>query len=142
MGQDKIYGWSAHYVISKGELEDKVDSQIRFWHRFNLSLPGRISVSKTFMYSQLNYIGCFLPIESDRLASIENKIEAFVRGPLNISKERMTLTREEGGLGLFLLKTFLGGQVCAWAKRAQNLHNNWKLRLLRGSLGNVLNLRE
>ncbi len=138
----KINSTCSNYVISKNELEDKVDSQIRFWHRFDLSSPGRISVSKTFMYSQLNYIGCFLPIETDRLTSIENKIEAFVRGPLNISKERMTLSREEGGLGLFSLKTFLGGQVCAWAKRAQNLDDNWKLRLLRGSLGNVLNLRE
>jgi hypothetical protein len=119
-----------------------VNSQIRFWRRFDLSLPGRISVSKTFMYSQLNYIGCFLPIEAGRLTSIEDKIEAFVRGPLNIFKERMTLSREEGGLGLFSLKTFLGGQVCAWAKRAQNFDDNWKLRLLRGSLGNILNLRD
>jgi hypothetical protein len=56
----------------------------------------------------------------------------------------MTLSREEGGLGLFSLKTFLGGQACAWTKRAQSLHvdDYWKLRLLRGSLGNVLNLQE
>ena len=138
----KINSNCSNYVISKNELEEKVDSQIRFWRRFDLSLPGRISVSKTFMYSQLNYIGCFLPIEAGRLSSIEEKIEAFVKGPLNISKERMTLSREEGGLGLFSLKTFLGGQVCAWAKRAQSFDDNWKLRLLRGSLGNVLNLRE
>jgi hypothetical protein len=84
----------SNYVISKKELEDSVDSQIRFWRRFNFLLTGRISVSKTFMYSQLNYIGCFLPIKMDRLNSIENKIEAFVKGPLNISKERMTLSRE------------------------------------------------
>jgi hypothetical protein len=94
------------------------------------------------MYSQLNYVGCFLPIEQDLMSSIENRIEEYVKGPLNISKERMTLPREEGGLGLFKMSTFLGSQVCAWAKRAQALDDNWKLILLRGSLGNVLNLRE
>ena len=53
----------------------------------------------------------------------------------------MTLTREEGGLGLFSLDVFLGSQACTWAKRAQNLDDNWKLRLYRGSYGNTLNLR-
>jgi hypothetical protein len=60
---------------------------------------------------------------------------------LNISKERMSLSREDGGLGLFSLRQFLMGQCCAWAKRAQNLDDNWKLRLYSKSLGSTLNLR-
>jgi hypothetical protein len=48
---------------------------------------------------------------------------------------------KEGGLGLFSLDVFLGSQACTWAKRAQNLDDNWKLRLYRGSYGNTLNLR-
>ncbi len=103
----------------KATTVHKVQSQIRFWQRFDLSLTGRISVSKTLMYSQLNYLGCFLPIDDIQLTSIENKIEDYVKGPLNIAKERMTLTREEGGLGLFSLSRFLGSQTCTWAKRAQ-----------------------
>jgi hypothetical protein len=38
------------------------------------------------------------------------------------------------------IKSFFG-QACTWAKRAQNLDDNWKLRLYRGSYGNTLNLR-
>jgi hypothetical protein len=53
----------------------------------------------------------------------------------------MTMTREEGGLGLFDIQIFLGSQVCTWAKRAQTLDDNWKLRLYKGSNGNTLNLR-
>ncbi len=75
-------------MIAKKKYRAKLDSGT------GLTLPGRISVSKTFMYSQLNYIGCFLPIETERLVAIENSIEHYVRGPLNISKERMTMTRE------------------------------------------------
>jgi hypothetical protein len=137
----KIESNCSNYSASKNDIEDKILSQIRFWNRFDLSLPGRISVSKTFMYSQLNYIGCFLPIETERLVNIENSIEQYVKGPLNISKERMTLTREEGGLGLFSIAIFLGSQACTWAKRAQTLDDNWKLRLYKGSNGNTLNLR-
>jgi hypothetical protein len=86
-------------------------------------------------------MGCFLPIETERLVNIENGIVQYVKGPLNISKERMTLTREEGGLGLFSIATFLGSQACTWAKRAQTLDDNWKLRLYKGSKGNALNLK-
>jgi hypothetical protein len=87
----KINSNCSNYSASKNDMEEKILSQIRFWNRFDLSLPGRISVSKTFMYSQLNYIGCFLPIETERLINIENNIEQYVKGPLNISKERMTV---------------------------------------------------
>ncbi len=130
-----------NYDASIDNKELSISGQIRFWTRFNLSLPGRINVSKTFMYSQLNYLGCFLPISEEKIAVFENLIENFVRGPLNISKERMTLTREEGGIGLFDMKKFLGAQSCCWAKRAQNLDDNWKLRLYAKSFGTTLNIR-
>jgi hypothetical protein len=129
------------YSASKEMIEEKICNQINFWARFDLSLPGRISISKTFMYSQLNYLGCFLPIERIRINNIETLIEGYVRGPLNISKARMTLPREEGGVGLFSVDTFLAGQVCSWGKRAQSLDDHWKLRLYKNSLGSTLNLR-
>jgi hypothetical protein len=50
-----------------------------------------------------------------------NLIEKFVMGPLNIAKSRRYLAREEGGLGLFDIKSFLGSQKCNWVKRAKNL---------------------
>ncbi len=93
------------------------------------------------MYSQLNYIGCFLPIEQTWIDLFENLVENYVKGTLNISKERMTLQREEGGLGLFSISNFLGSQACTWAKRAQNLDDHWKQRLYSKSLGSTLNLR-
>ncbi len=93
------------------------------------------------MYSQLNYIGCFLPIEQFWIDLFENLVENYVKGPLNISKERMALQREEGGLGLFSISNFLGSQACTWAKCAQNLDDHWKQRMLIKSLGSTLNLR-
>jgi hypothetical protein len=137
----KIQNNCSTYSASKNHIEEKIRNQVNFWNRFDLSLPGRVSVSKTFMYSQLNYLGCFLPLEQYRILNIESIIEGFVRGNLNISKARMTLPRKEGGIGLFAIEPFLGGQVCTWAKRAQTLDDHWKLRLYKKSLGSTLNLR-
>jgi hypothetical protein len=81
-------------------------------------------------------------MEMDRISNIENLIENYVKGPLNISKARMTLPGEEGGVGLFAVELFLAGQICTWAKRAQSLDDHWKLRLYKNSLGSTLNLRE
>jgi hypothetical protein len=131
-----------YYLDSINDIEDRIRNQIRFWGQFDLSLPGRVSVAKTFLYSQINYLGCFLPINGEKINTFETLIEDYVRGPLNISKERMTLSREEGGVGLFKISIYLAGQICTWAKRAQSLDDNWKLRLYAKSYGSTLNIRD
>ena len=80
-------------------IKDKVRTQVRYWSRFNLSLPGRISVAKTMMYSQLNYLGCFLPLDKDQVTTIEHIIESFVKGNLRISSERVFSEVKHSGLG-------------------------------------------
>ncbi len=130
-----------YYLESVNDIENKIRNQIRFWGRFDLSLPGRVSIAKTFLYSQINYLGCFLPISEEKINMFETLIEDYVRGPLNISQDRMTLTREEGGVGLFKISIYLAGQICTWAKRAQSLDDNWKLRLYAKSYGSALNIR-
>ncbi|MBM3939249.1 MAG: reverse transcriptase family protein, partial [Sphingomonadales bacterium] len=70
----------------------KMDNVIRDFQRFNLSLPGRINVAKTFLYSQLNYLGSFLPFTARQIESLNNKIANFARGKLNISNKRVFLS--------------------------------------------------
>ena len=119
----------------------KVNKQVLFWSRFNLSLPGRICIAKSMMYSQINYLGCFLPLSIIEIQRLSIMIEDFVKGNLNISRKRLLQTTEEGGLGLFNLRDFLDAQRCSWVKRAQNLDDNWKRCLYAGCYGNILNLR-
>jgi hypothetical protein len=120
---------------------DKLRQQTRFWCRFNLSLPGRINVAKTFMYSQLTYLGCILPLSNTACAGLSKIIEDFVNGPLRISRKRLFQKRAEGGIELIEIRDFLNSQNCVWVKRAENLNDNWKLRLYRGSYGSLYNLR-
>jgi hypothetical protein len=129
------------YKKSMEKVSTAIRREINFWIRFNLSLPGRIAISKAMMYSQINYLGCFLPFDDFFIAQWSDLIENFVLGPLNISKARRYLSREEGGLGLFEIKTYLASQKCNWVKRAKNLDDNWKQRLYGHSYGNIFNIR-
>jgi hypothetical protein len=129
--------WEKNFV----KISNAIKKEINFWIRFNLSLPGRIAISKTMLYSQLNYLGSFLPLNDTCISEWSDLIENYVLGPLNIAKNRRYLCRTEGGLGLFDIKLYLSGQKCNWVKRAKNLDDNWKLRLYGKSLGNIFNLR-
>jgi len=121
---------------------EKVRKQTNFWRRFNLSLPGRIAVTKSFVYSQINYLGCFMPINQQCCNDISREIERYVRGNLKIGTQKIYDGIENGGLGLFKLKDFLASQACAWIKRAAKLDEIWKLDLFCGSYNNVFNIRK
>ena len=122
-------------------IRGKVNNQVLFWVRFNLSLPGRICIAKSMMYSQINYLGCILPLTAMELQTLSIMIEEYVRGNLNISRKRLLQPCKEGGLGLFNLRDFLDAQRCAWVKRAQSLDDNWKRYLYSRCYGTVLNVR-
>jgi hypothetical protein len=120
---------------------EKIMVQIRFWERFRLSLPGRITIAKTFFIQQINHLGCILmPIDSI-LNKIQTAIDKFCIGPLNISKERLYLDVDKGGIGLFNLKNFLWAQQVNWIKRAAvSTRDNWSFDLNLKTFGNVFTL--
>jgi len=121
----------------------KVQNQVTFWDRFNLSLPGRINVAKSLMYSQLNYMGCFLPVCTEKIAEINEIIGTFVKGNLNLSKKRFLMQPEDGGLGLFEVGQFLRAQHCSWIRRALvNIDDYWKHCMWLASEGNILYCNE
>jgi hypothetical protein len=121
------------------KIIDKIRKQIAIWRPFNLSLPGRISVSKTMLYSQINYLGCFLPLPNEVIVSIEELIITFVKGPLNIARKRVFLPVDDGGLGLFPVRDFTDAQKCVWIKRCTDYSEPWKLIIYISNYGNIFN---
>jgi hypothetical protein len=130
-----------NFTESFDKILNKIRVEIRNWARFNLSLPGRINIAKTMMYSQINYLGCFLPVSENFIRVAENLIESFILGKLNVAKTRRYLSREEGGMGLFKIREFLQGQNISWIKRASKMDEYWKREILNKSLGSVFNIR-
>jgi len=119
------------YKKNTEKIVDSLNREKRYWERFSLSLPGRITIAKAMLYSQLNYLGCFIDfkkMETDRFSAI---IENYVRGNLNISKKRIFMEPKAGGLGLFNVETFLKAQKCSWVKRAISVDEDWKYDIMK-----------
>jgi hypothetical protein len=93
------------------------------------------------LYSQINYLGCFLPIPKEYLVIYDQLITNFVKGKLNIARKRLYLKPEDGGQGLFDLSDFLDAQKCAWIKRSISLDEQWKVNLYVKNFGNVFNCK-
>jgi len=123
------------------EIRAKVIKQVNFWTRFNLSLPGRINVSKSLIYSQLNYLGSFLPVPQNEIENLNEIICNFVKGNMNIARKRFFQKPEHGGLGIFEVGDFLRAQKCSWVKRAQKMDDGWKQRLFNSGAADISNIR-
>jgi hypothetical protein len=112
------------------KIRDKIVNIILFWERFKLSLTGRISIVKTLVIPQLNYLGCIVTPDNDTLDQIQTLMDEFVLNGQSMSKDRRYLPPEKGGLGIFNLHDFLIAQKCSWVKRADNfVIDNWRLTL-------------
>jgi hypothetical protein len=111
-------------------IREKILKLVRFWERFKLSLPGRISIAKTFLVSQLNYLsGVFTPPD-DVINEIQLIIDNFIRKNINIARDRVTRSVDNGGCGFFDLSDFLAAQRCTWVFRAHRATiDNWRYDL-------------
>ena len=108
-------------------IKEKIVRLTSFWERFRLTLPGRLTILKTCLISQINYIGCFLPLDEVIIAETQVILDGFVKKNLKVSNGRLYLTPEQGGLGCINLKTFLQAQQCTWLKRAMSANiDNWR----------------
>ncbi len=123
------------------KLIEKIRAIIANWVPYNLSLPGRINIAKSLMYSQINYLGCFLPFPEEHISVIDSIITCFVKGKINIAKKRLYLSPKDSGLGLFDIPIFLHAQRCAWIKRCLNMDEQWKVQLYINNFGNILNCK-
>lgn len=119
----------------------KIRNEISNWSRFNLSLPGRIAIAKTMLYSQINYLGCFVKIPNQWLSDYDSHITNFVKGKINIAKKRLYKPLSLGGLGLFNLSSFLCAQRCLCVRCSLSLDEQWKIEFLQLNNGVPLNCK-
>jgi hypothetical protein len=117
----------------------KVIKNIYFWDRFKLSLPGRINIAKTFLISQINYLGSILLPNDNILKDLQEMIDKFFTKGIRFAKDRLYHPPLEGGLDLINLKTLLVSQQSIWIKRAStSTRDNWRLDLWISGSGNCL----
>jgi hypothetical protein len=117
----------------------KIKLSIEYWDRFRLTLPGRISVCKTFLLSQIGYIGCIIrptPVQENNL---QKALNDFCLGTLRTAKKKLYTPVSEGGLGLIKIGDFIAALQCSWVKRiTQHWGDNWRYDFKRKCYGNPL----
>jgi hypothetical protein len=89
------------------EVSGKISRMIEYWDRFNLSLPGRISICKTFMLSQIGYLGCIISPNDEQLKRLQALTNDYCLGSIRIAKKCLYLPTCEGGLGLINLQNYI-----------------------------------
>jgi hypothetical protein len=113
---------------------EKMVNTANFWSRFKLSLPGRITIAKTFLISQLNYLGCVFRPTEEQIARMQSVADTFVKKNCNISKSCLYMSPENGGIGFFNLSSFLDSQRCTWLFRAKKkCIDNWRYDIVSNS---------
>ena len=78
----------------------KIHKICNYWNLYHLSLPGRLNVVKSYIYSQLSYLATILTPPDDFLAQLEVCITNFLKQAAKISKNRIFEDTNLGGLGI------------------------------------------
>jgi hypothetical protein len=104
-----------NFEIRKKSLRQK----IAIWKKLNLSSIGKLIISNTFLISQLGYLLSMMDCPKTTLNDIQKDIDAFILKTNSnwISKNRIHLPPELGGLGAINLETYATSLRCSWNKR-------------------------
>ena len=109
------------------ELLIKIENVTKIWNSRNLTLYGKVLISKSLLLSQLIYKLSILPKpDADFFKQVNTIISKFIwsNKPPRISKDILKLPLEKGGLkALDIEKQRLGLKI-AWVKRLLNSDNN------------------
>ncbi len=72
--KNKATGLMDHF----DEKTVKIRQLIGMWGRYNLSLTGRIAISKTMLVSQIGYIGCIITPSAHQILTMQSLINGYV----------------------------------------------------------------
>ena len=104
------------------KIKQKIQNLITLWKPYNLSLRGRITITKVKLVSQLTFVSTVLDTNHSIINEIQELINNFVMGIKPggkhwISKDIIYTPTKLGGLGVIFLEDFIKAIKCSWVKR-------------------------
>jgi hypothetical protein len=99
------------------KCKTKIRGLISYWNQYNLTLTGRVLVAKTFLISQVSFYLGIIPLDVNEGKQIEDMIEKYAIGKLQIAKDRIYNKIEQGGIGLLKLGELDIAMKSAWVNR-------------------------
>jgi hypothetical protein len=91
------------------------------------------------MISQIGYLGSVITPTVQQTRLLQETLDKFCLGPLNIAKKKRYVPVTEGGLGLIEISDYITALQCAWVKRVtQHWGDMWRYDLKNKCYGNPL----
>ena len=105
---------------------------LKQWQHRKLTLIGKVSVIKTFALPKLILPFTVLPNPSDKIIDdLQKTIFSFIwdEKPDKIKRDQLYLSKENGGLNLTNIQSFINAIKTSWVKRLidENNRGKWKL---------------
>ena len=121
------YSTNHRDFIKKNEMnvEKKIEKILNFWKKIYLSLIGKVSVTKTFIYSQIAYLCIVIRFSEEFKRRIENMIISFINTNVKVGKEKIFQGVTTGGLGLFKLENYCESIRMSFFRRTVNNQDVW-----------------
>jgi len=95
----------------------KIRGLINFWGQFNMTVSGRVMVSKTFLLSQVTFYLGIIPISKNVAENIEQMIEKFVLDKMQMARDRIYNKIEQGGIGPIRISEMDVALKSSWVNR-------------------------
>ena len=103
----------------------RIRSQIQLWSKFRLSLPGRITIAKTFLLSQIGYFSSIIQFNTNMISILRLEIGIYIKSNLKISIDKVFQNISYGGLGMINVKNYIEGLQVGLYKKTFSSTNFW-----------------
>ena len=128
----KIFKDPRNLTKNWNKVIEKITNKISMWKIYNLSIQGRIIVSKTHLLSQVQFYGTVLPLPNEVNTTISKLIESYVQGGgSKLAKDKLYAKMEDGGLNLIMLEPFCNALKCGLIKHTKTFTDWWSEIFLR-----------
>ena len=107
------------------DIIEKLTRIFAFWDKFNLTLPGRIMVFKTYVLSCIGYICTIIPTPPSRTNLMDRMVYRFVTKNINIKEDVVFRPAEQGGLGLIRSSHFIQALRVGIFRRSLSINDSW-----------------
>ena len=116
----------------KGRL-NKMETLLNIWRTRNLSLKGKITIMKTLILPQIQFLFSMIYIPQDVLETIDKMLFNYLWDNKRAKIKRTTIIAkiEDGGLGMIDVHEIHNAAKCSWIKRLLDETNSkWKITTL------------
>ena len=115
---------------SRNSIIRRLMYEVNKWKKLDLSLKGRLNITKCYLLSQINYQGLLANFEHNDINMFETIIANYVKTGTNISIKAVFKKISEGGLGIPKISSMLLAQRARLWTLAVTGGDHWRTEAL------------